>query len=42
MDECKGFIVGKIRIKYITNVAENKKDVGHLARKICGFEIDAI
>ena len=44
MDECKGFIVCKIRIKYRTNVAishENMKDVGGLAWKIYGFEIDA-
>ena len=34
----------KNRIKYRTNVAispENRKDVGYLAWKICGFEIDA-
>ena len=33
MDECKGFIVCKNRIKYRTNVAispENRKDVGCL------------
>ena len=52
MDECKGFIVCKNRIKYRTNVAispENRKDVGCLDWKdvgcldwkICGFEIDA-
>ena len=45
MDECKGFIVCKNCIKYRTDVAmtaENMKDVGCLARKICGFEIDGI
>ena len=44
MDECKGFIVCKNRIKYRTNVAispENRKDVDCLDWKICGFEIDA-
>ena len=44
MDECKGLIVFKNRIKYRTDVAispENRKDVGCLAWKICGFEIDA-
>ena len=44
MDEGKGFIVCKNRVKYRTNVAispKNRKDVGCLAWKICGFEIDA-
>ena len=44
MDECKGLIVCKNRIKYRTDVPispENRKDVGCLAWKICGFEIDA-
>ena len=42
MDECKGFIVCKNRIKYRTNVAispENRKDVGCLAWKICGLKL---
>ena len=45
MDECKGLIVCKNRIKCRTDVtisAENMKDVGRLAWKICGFEIGAI
>ena len=40
MDECKGLIVCKIE----TTVAispENRKDIGCLKWKICGFEIDA-
>ena len=46
MDKCKGFIVCKNRIKYRTNYnvaisPENRKDVGCLDWKICGFEIDA-
>ena len=43
MDECKEFIVSKNRIKYRTTVAispVNRKVVGCLAWKICGFEID--
>ena len=35
----------QIRVKNRTDVAisaENRKDVGHLAWKICGFESDAI
>ena len=42
MDECKGFIVCKNRIKYRTNVAispENRKDVGCLAWKKCGLKL---
>ena len=42
MDECKGFIVCKNRMKYRTNVAislKNRKDVGCLAWKICGLKL---
>ena len=42
MDECKGFIVCKNRIKYRTNVAispENRMDVGCLAWKKCGLKL---
>ena len=45
MDECKGLIVCKNRIKYRTGVAisaEYMKDVSHLAWKTCGFEIDIL
>ena len=45
MDDCKRLIACKHRIKYRLDVAishENMKDVGRLARKICGFEFDAL
>ena len=41
MGECKGFVVCKNIIKYMAISPENRKDVGCLAWKICGFEIDA-
>ena len=42
MDECKGLIVCKNRIKYRTDVAisaDNMKDVGCLAQRYVGLEL---